>query len=58
MELYVTKPWAYPMTPPSPKTDVKASGEDGPEDIRRCLNCTLPDCKYQSLKACRLKHAG
>lgn len=43
------------MTPAKPKTPGEPNSADTPEDIKRCLNCTLPDCKYQSVSACRCK---
>ena len=38
------------------------SSEDTPENIDYCANCTLPDCKYDTLEQCKLndrkpKHA-
>lgn len=55
INVYATRPWAYPMRPPGGKKAGRPNRSATPENIDRCLACTYPDCKYESERACREK---
>ena len=55
MNVHATRPWVYPMLLPCGKTIGRPNRSATPDNIARCLSCKYPDCKYESVRACRAK---